>query len=104
MTKLSGVSKPGLCDGKEVFKFNNQEVQGDISKWISNLKYSIFRALTEQVLVDDVEADEEASYLTDPFLNLAIIDIVFSSLDLHFFPLWIRERCIEKRVKKTNKC
>ena len=34
-----------------------------ISKWISNLEFSIFRALTEQVLVDDVEADEEASHL-----------------------------------------
>ena len=91
MTKLSGVSKPGFCDGNEVFKFNLIKKFKEISKWISNLEYSIFRALTEQVLVDDVEADEEASYLTDPFLNLAIIDIVFSSLDLHFFPLWIRE-------------
>ena len=39
MTKLSGVSKPGFCDGKEVFQFKNQEVQGDIEM---NIQFRIF--------------------------------------------------------------
>ena len=73
-------------------KFLNSKIKKfkEISNWISNLEYSIFRALTEQVLVDDVEADEEASYLTDPFLNLAIIDIFFS--DFLCFQIFLPDR------------
>ena len=41
MTKLSGVSKPGFCDGKEFFKFKNQEVPKDIKMNIQSRIFDI---------------------------------------------------------------